>query len=334
MKKIFLFLIIFDFQKSFSQQYFPTIDSVNEWNYQSLFMAAKLASTLCNYGNNFIGGPFTERTIGDTLIQAKSYKIIESALNGCILGYVREDSAQKRIYFLDNLFNPEIVLYDFSLQTADTLTINFVVNSPLHPSGVYRVDSISNFILPAGMSRIFYLNGSNGGNTLLWIEGVGCPESFIYPYSYNDFGYYFQSCSGMQHLAEQFLSCFSHNSKVYFDTCAFQLAQSPGYIYFDSCSYTNYSSGVNLVNNKSSDVEFTQSGNKLFASFNDVEKQNISLDIYNINGQSIYSKSFVLNPNESRKGMEIGLFIAGIYLVVCKTNNETIRRKILFPVKD
>ena len=48
---------------------------------------------------------------------------------------------------MDNQFNPEIVLYDFSLQTGDTLTINNMVNSPLHPTGVYRVDSIFNFNL-------------------------------------------------------------------------------------------------------------------------------------------------------------------------------------------
>ncbi len=332
MKKLLFLLILLSFQKSFSQQYFPTIDSINEWNYQSLFLAVKLSSTLCNYGNNFIGGAFTEKTVGDTLIQSNSYKIIESS-NGCILGYVREDAAQKRIYFMDNLFNPEIVLYDFSLQTGDTITISNVVNSPIHPSGVYSVDSIFNFYLPGGISRIFYLNGSNGGNTLIWIEGVGCPESFIYPYSYNDFGSYFQSCSGIQHLAEQFLICFNHDNKVYFDTCAFQLAQTPGYIFYDSCRYTNFSSEVNLINSGASKIKFTQSGNNLLVTSDDFEKQNISLKILNINSQSIYSNSFVLSAGESKNVAENRKFVSGIYLIVCKTNREVIRRKILFPTE-
>ncbi len=332
MKKIILLLLLLNSQVSFSQQYIPTIDSINEWNYQSKCFAFKIASTVCNYGNYFYGAPWAERTIGDTIIQFKSYKIIEFG-GWCTSGYVREDTAQKRIYFIDNLFNPEIVLYDYSLQTGDTLTINSIVNSPLHPSGVYRVDSIFNFNLPVGTSRIFYLNGSNGGNTMLWIEGVGCPETFLYPYTYNDFGFYFQSCTGIQHLAGNFLSCFSHNNKVYFDTCAFQLAQTPGYWFIDSCRYSDYCSGVNLINSKATEIEFTVSGNNLYASINDFEKQDISIEILNLHGQSVYSRIFVLSPGDTQDVTEISRFFSGVYLILCKTNRETIRKKIYFPPK-
>jgi hypothetical protein len=186
MKKFYYLLpALFLFTTSFAQTYYPMLDSVNTWSYATQLMGVRLpASTQsmpCSYPIGTYSNTFTEFTLADTLINSTWYKPVIISSLPCTIGYMREDTAQQKVYFLDNQGNPEIVLYDFSMQVGDTITLNFYPGG--YTSGVYTLDSIVNVSIYAGTRRAFYL--SNAASHLVTGNGMdrehGLPDRSLLP---------------------------------------------------------------------------------------------------------------------------------------------------------
>src|SRR5688500_6987380 len=111
MKKLYLTIVSFCtfFSASTAQQYYPLLDSINVWHYTSNYIPLQLGNplqsiTTCPYPVFFSNNKI-ESTTHDTLIGTNNYLIVESIndLNPpCLFGFVREDTASKKIYFADN----------------------------------------------------------------------------------------------------------------------------------------------------------------------------------------------------------------------------------------
>jgi hypothetical protein len=327
MKKLLFFsqLLIFSFSKA--QQYHPLLDSVNEWNYFSICMAVSSISNPCFYGSVH-SYYFSEFTSNDTIINSMEYKRVNSDI-ACLMGYIREDTLQKKVYFIDNQFNPEILLYDFSLQAGDSINLSFPITSDIHNPGYYHIDSIISVNLFGGTRNALYLNPTTGGNQLIWIEGVGCTEALLYPYAGTFSAFFFPTCPEIQHQSSQFLICFKHENKIYFDDCAYNVALSPGYILNDSCSFTNYCSGISNFEKTDLNISPNPAMNYITVTTDHLSVKNYHLTLMNINGQKIKTWDHSIIVEGKKIVLEINDISSGVYILECNYDDNLLRKKIV-----
>jgi hypothetical protein len=344
MKKLYFAIIILFFTKTISaQQYFPMLDSINEWSYSNLEIAISpqmhLLSSNCNYPA--VQTPemsYREFTTTDTVIGSYTYKILMNTLyTPCLMGYVREDTAARKIYFIDNTSSTEKMLYDFSMQVGDTITFNFLSSFSGYVSGLYTLDSISTVQVYAGPRRQFWFacHSSPGSLIFSWVESVGSLSYMAYPYFYNNTMYgSFSSCAGTQHHFDQFLTCFSHSSKVYFDNCAFTMAQNNPCCnsVSDSCDYFSFIGGINELSSLNSMTIFPNpSSGKMTISIDVKHADDFEILVRDISGKKIMKEIPLGKIPEGEKEMEIDLssFANGFYIVELKTTEGSVYRKLL-----
>jgi hypothetical protein len=253
MKKLLLSVIISIVPMAIlAQVYHPMLQgNTNTWYYTFNVLPVKQQQPLfnCFYPHWPFDASWEISTEKDTLISGTSYKkVIEygflNPLDSCVLGYIREDTATRKVFFLDNQFNPETVIYDFSMNPGDSILINFSAPG-YYESGYYFVDSIVNVNIEAGIRKAFYLHNPSQlfPAPLVWIESVGHSGHFTYPVSSNLFGDYFSFiCTDwLPRDYGTMLTCFEHsNQKVYFDSCAYAHTLQGGcFVNADSCHYWN-----------------------------------------------------------------------------------------------
>ena len=343
MKKLLPALLIFLFSKTTSaQQYFPMLDSVNEWHYVGNFVPLRMepptqvANLPCSYPLFFFQS-MIEYTAQDTVMNALTYKKVNSIPDGfanpCTFGYMREDTFLKKVFFVDNVFHPEVTLYDFSMQIGNTMTINFV-QTGFFNSGVYTLDSITTVHIQAGNRRAFHLNNhSNPGNyTLTWIESMGNYYDAFYPYCQYSMGMYW-GCNQFPHDNIQFMTCFDHLGKVYYDSCAYNLAFSNSCFYTaDTCNYYDICGSVKEnAEAASMDIFPNPSSGKSIISFTVNHADNFEIIVHDISGKKIFKEMPLGKMSEGKKDVELDLssFSNGIYLVELKSDKESSFEKII-----
>ncbi len=110
-------------------------------------------------------------SLGDTeIIDEKEYTQIIADGVSPIYAYLREDIDERKIY---KSGNPEVVLYDFSLELGDTFNIG---------SGTYTVDAINYIETYDGPRKAWYLSaGLEGDLTPVWVEGIGSMAGILHP---------------------------------------------------------------------------------------------------------------------------------------------------------
>jgi hypothetical protein len=130
-----------------------------------------------------------------------------SGLNRCFFGYIREDRSYRKVYFIDNLGNAEVLLYDFSMELGDTISCDFYYNGigwwNDFKDGADRLDSLQTIYIGSVNLKTYYLsNADTTSATLIWHEGLGSLIHPFYLYRHYDFGcsHYFGSC-GHYHIA-------------------------------------------------------------------------------------------------------------------------------------
>ncbi len=341
MKKIyFLFLISFCAKTISAQTYYPMLDSVNSWHYVSNWIGVRLQPTtqtaLCTYPLSPGMTAFEEFSTHDSIINSHTYKTIETSY-GCIAGFIREDTAARKIYFQDNISSSEILLYDFSMLVGNTIAVNFFNNFGYYTNGTYTLDSITTVHVSAGWRRAFHLNNhtTTGSPTLTWIESVGNLNDALYPYFENQNGSgWFNSCPGIQHQFFQFMSCFDHLQKIYFDTCAFQTAInfSNCIQYSDSCDYWNICGAVNELSSVSSMNIFPNPSNgKTTISIDVKQSDKFEIIVTDVSGKKIVKEISLGRISEGKKDIELDFsaLANGFYLLECRSENGSIFRKLL-----
>ena len=289
-------------------------------------------SVPCSYPGNYTY-LYTEQ---DTVINANTYKKLYAGdFSECLYGFIREDTAARRVYFQDVVDSPEVVLYDFSLQIGDTFVISFISQwSNFFPSGAYRLDSITNVDIRAGTRRAFHLNcfTQASPHTLTWIESVGNLGDVIYPYSNNsDGGLLLGPCPGFPHDFTQFMSCFEHSEKVYYDSCAYQFVVSDWcFNVIDTCNYFNICGGINELNAGLLSIHPSPVTEKLMIRMPpNTNFESGSISVYNVLGEKVMSTPITLvDPNvEVIMGAEN--LIPGIYFIQLSTSEKIFRAKFI-----
>lgn len=344
MKKIYfaisLFLIAF---YSNAQTYYPMLDSsVNIWQYTTNYLPVRAeqpsVSSNCIYPTWF-SFAMSEETTTDSVINSFTYKRIEVSIDlnstTCLFGFVREDTAARKVYFIDNAGNPEITLYDFSMQTGDTMTINFLGNG-YYASGLYQLDSITTINIHAGARRAFHLNNhaSSNTHTLTWVESVGTLTETFYTVFLNtsSIGWY-SNCSPSPHDCVQFMTCFDHVSKVYFDSCAWNEALANGCIFEqDTCNYWNICGLVNELNSLNDfSVYPNPSSGSMTISLMMNQKSNLNLIIHNMTGEQTIREIALGDIPDGKTEHQIDLseLPDGFYLAEIRSQEGSAFRKLL-----
>lgn len=348
MKKIYTLIILLSY--SFinkAQVYQPMLDSaVNIWYYTFNILPVSPGNSPsnfpCNYGGFGFGPSIQYYTSGDTLINTLSYKQLMFAgymSGGCTYGYIREDTASRKIYFMDNVFSPEILLYDFAMQPGNTISLNFLFPG-YWQNGVYTLDSIVLKPFTAGSRNVFYLSCHTcpSSNPLIWVESIGNQGDLIYSHSINQQGFgHFSVCSTT--FPQQFpydfiqiLTCFEHIPKVYLDSCSLQQALTNSCLFFaDSCNYWNICSSIEELDFvKTFVISPNPARDEIILTVETNKKTTADFILKDISGKEIMiSKSNKILPGPESFKLNILHLESGIYFIECRMKEGSLYRKVV-----
>ena len=343
MKKLYLlFFILIIGSETHSQGYYPMLDSVsNDWYIIGNVIPVRTQqSAFCTYGQ-FTGLTLHRYTAGDALINGYNWEVIMEEIYGigsslCTFGYIREDNAARKVYFMDHQFSPEVLMYDFSMQPGDSILRTFVQPGGYYQDGWFTLDSIGTVTINAGLRRIFYLNNHQafGNFPLQWIESVGHPGDFAYTYSCNMYGGFLNGCWN-DPISRDFcelLSCFEHSQqKVYFDSCAHANALANGcFIYVDSCHYWNICTSLEENNIISSfEINPNPSPEEVTLQLESTSNTSAIVELYAMDGKKIMILDISLTQGKNEIKLRTENLVAASYIVRLKTNAGAVYRKLI-----
>lgn len=166
MKKLTNLVVLLILTINISAQYNPQlIDTTKHWS---------IADQPCP-GCGGILYSYYIKFQGDTLINSTVYtKVLKSydefMEDWELYGLIREEDNK---YYLRNLVNEEGLVYDFTINTGDTVTINNPFGFMPLEASITSIDSV--FIEPANeyRKRITLYEYENFGSEEIWIEGIG-----------------------------------------------------------------------------------------------------------------------------------------------------------------
>lgn len=345
MKKIYTCIIFIYSLSCKAQVYQPMLDSVsNTWYFVSNIVPlspAPQAPANCSYGMMPFANSLIYFTSGDTMMNGNSYKILLEhdyffPANTCLFGYMREDTAARKIFFVDNIFSAEEVLYDFSMQVGDSINLNFY-QPGYYQNGYYTLDSIGTVNIPAGARNIFYLNNHVTPfiPAMEWIESVGHPGHLVYTRSCNSFGgnFSFNCFDKIDRGFCEMLTCFEHaNFKVYFDSCAHQNAVNNFCVqYEDSCNYWNTCGAVEELGFvKAFSASPNPARDEIILTVETNKKTSADFILKDISGKEIMiSKLNKILPGPERFKLNVRHLETGIYFIECRMKEGSLYRKVV-----
>lgn len=182
MKIIYLLLLLLPAAPAFSQNYHPF---VQYGTYRDEFWAPELTICTFAYGNTYWFGK-------DTVVNGQTYQMVYGAtIQGdpntpfCPpytvdtadywpFSLVREELATQRVFRLELGTDTEYLMYDFSVEAGDSVTVG------KQPETCF-VDSVGQETWADGsVRRIYYLTTPTNGPTR-WAESLGCLNALWYP---------------------------------------------------------------------------------------------------------------------------------------------------------
>lgn len=282
--------------------YHPFPDSSGVWNIH-YFEACSF------HGHGNVNYSYT--IDGDTTITGITYKKlytpfrdIITCTNCCFapfLGYrgaYRNDSINKKVYYIPINFTAEVLLYDFSLNVGDTL--NSYLSDSVFYSPLPTIQKIDSVLIGNSFRKRWAIDTINSCHPYI-IEGIGNTTGLLEPLTiapcYN---------SNYWDFAEHSLTCFSQNGNTLFPSTT------------TSClAITGIDTKFDIPNkNILYPNPFHTTANLLIGK----NRKYISIEIYNIIGmllqkENISSQSIIID----RKTLENGIYF---YKLINK-NGET-----------
>ncbi|MGD9494386.1 MAG: T9SS type A sorting domain-containing protein [Bacteroidales bacterium] len=140
----------------------------------------------------------------DTVINTTPYRIVDTyEMSLYYPGHIdrhfmREDTAAKKVYVLDESSMTDVLLYDFSLSVGDSIYLEFGDTSVNLPTGTSETNYINSWFkvkneilassaVDTSKYRVLYLESDSMmqdfdtvPQNMYWIEGVGCSTTFDY----------------------------------------------------------------------------------------------------------------------------------------------------------
>jgi hypothetical protein len=325
MKKLLLLLCTLSLISNGQSPYNKLLGTLTDWYVFNAFIPISQGQKPnATSAVNVFYGKYSANT--DTLVMGKLYKkffdvyTTPSFINNYHIGYIREDSAARKVYFLDKTASSEDLLYDFSLNVNDSAFLNFPQTVGTFPKGYYKVRSITNVTIKAGVRKQFVLKKNPAANdSLIIIESVG---SIIHPaymyesyYGPGQFSWVSSSCKYPYHLG---LSCkFSDNVKQ-FQSCTYTLAQMNGCFFkYDSCNYWNTCSAI-AEHNVVRDLRLVPNPatQETELDINVAEEVNMVIEIYDLSGRKVkHISSGNFLPGETSIKLNISDVEQGYYFI-------------------
>jgi hypothetical protein len=159
------------------------------WNDMEKIMT-NCKSTECP--NDFFYYTHSYHIGNDTVIKSKTYGIVidstyaaqgdsDAIISATIVGFVREEVANKKVFFMDINASEESILYDFSLNKKDSIVI-------IQEKGTLEICQIRDTVFKDyfGHKRLtieFYR--SLPKDSFAWIYGIGSSKGFLYTRIFN-----------------------------------------------------------------------------------------------------------------------------------------------------
>ena len=323
MKKfIFSFIILFII-KSVNAQYYKTIDTTRtEWDIYYAMMGVsqggseKIANTAAPL---VLHGKCT--AITNTVIGINSYKKLfhatPTATNiGGLIGFIREDTIARKVYFRDVSASTDDLLYDYSLAVGDSIYYGFVSGFPF-PSGYYKVKSIQNMNTAGGVRKQFKLKKNSGSDTLRIVEGIG---SLIHPlFLYKNFFMWGVLSSGICNISnyDLGLACKIDNTTKVFKSCAFQVATTIGCVFkLDSCNYWSTCGGIHEFSAvKNLQVAPNPANNLITLSLDSELAVKAEIFLTDVSGRIITKNIVLLVPGKNEIQNNVSTIENGIYFI-------------------
>lgn len=328
-----------------AQIYYPMLDSLNRWTVlNNAFVVSpphddenNMESINCQYPDySYIKSNFTANV--DTVINGMAYKIVELSdlFSVCTYGYVREDVSVQKVYFMDNMFNPEEVLYDFTLQTGDSINLNFYfLGFSYFNSGLFFVDSVTQFNTVNGLRKMICLSQNTpNANPLYWLEGVGYIGHPFYTYSYNSYGgFSFPNCSPYYIYGfSTSVICYEHLQNVYHDSCYYNFVLNNTQCYFivDSCDYYDFCTSI-ISAGKSFEFSIypVPAKHHIQLKVQLTTPAAITISIYDGIGKKIIDEKFDCSTLSGLFHIDTSLLKPGMYITECSTSASAYRAKFV-----
>ena len=256
---------------------------------------------------------------GDTLINGISYNKLYRERNiwnpqyftvlipYAYLGGIRQDSLNKKVYFIGAAMTADTILYDFNLSIGDTLQPTFLANGLVSGMDtVWGIDSLSYYPNPFSYYKKF--NFSPGGTMGNLVEGLGSDCGLFEIY------FHFEGGPG--------LACFKeHNISAY------DMSYGPAHPLYSPCSYyfgaslplgasseSKQSIYVDISPNPSNGIYFIQSSENI-----------LEVDVVSVIGEKVYS----VQGNASKIEIDLRDYHDGIYFLQLKTSQGIVNKKII-----
>jgi len=193
-----VFILMFE-TSAFSQSYFPLLGDSNKW-----YVDISLQNYLTSAGETISQYSAIYYTAGDTIITKNKYKkfyindpyTMYSYSPSGLVGYIREDTSLRKVFFIGKDSINETLIYDFSLNTGDSMYVSGAIEAKqiqyqtgYLQKGKYRA-SISTTTTNEGNRKSIELSSnhisvaynSEYPNALHWIESIGSLQSPLYFY--------------------------------------------------------------------------------------------------------------------------------------------------------
>lgn len=281
MKHLSVFVIFITFiLQGYGQTYTPMLGNLEEWHLTSCYH-----------------GCLTDvyHTDGDTLIDGKSYKILDGYHYISRTFLLREDIQEKKVYL--NLkapgYNQEYLLYDFSLEVGDSIRMQNPITPFPEDGGFFTLDSIvTKPLVNANLYDFFYFSPSSS-NTIsswnaVWVEGLGSLSMITAPGGNPDF-----------YGVGQISCFFKENELVYtdlevVDECASILSRAE----------VNAMDGVELFKPVNEQICYLKNATRI-----------MKVEVYSIQGKTVLTYS---NHGNEIVSLDLSTLDQGMYFVLVK----------------
>ncbi|WP_310991959.1 T9SS type A sorting domain-containing protein [Aequorivita marina] len=270
-----------------AQNYRPVLDELNEWHVTSCYFG-------CHTDVYF--------TDGDTLVNGKSYKILDGYHYISRTFLLREDIASKKVYLnlIDPRYNEEYLLYDFTLNEGDVFNMQNPISPFPEDGGPFLLDSIVAKPLVDGANyRHFYFSPTPGNtsstNNAVWVEGVGSLSLINAP-------------GGKPNInAAGHLSCFFKNTEVFYANLDS----------IDDCIPLH----LQVKNNKLQDLVLSKQNNSdecVLTNAQNVKK----ITVFNLSGKKLDEK---INNGNTSLTFNLSGYQNGLYIILASGIGNTQR---------
>jgi hypothetical protein len=302
-----------------------------DWYVFNVFIPVKTASTSTVNSMYLPAGKFTAST--DTVLFSKNYKKMKHIydypgfVTNQLMGYMREDTIARKVYFLEVGTTTDKLLYDFSLSVGSTTLLDFPGTTGNFPNATYTVTAIDTVLTRAGYRKQFKLNAS-ASDTLVYIESIGSIIHPLYVYQSNYYPGVFawagtSTCASYPYAYG--VACKYADNEKQFQSCMYTLAEMNWCVYkYDSCNFYMSCSGIEEI---TSNIKHKLSPNpaantaQLEIEFNAEEQ--ISIDIYDVSGRrlkTLYTGKLLATKNSIQ--LDLSDFKNGYYFI--KVNGTSI----------